>query len=144
MSRERGSAPIELVAGTAFILVPVALLVLSFAPWLVVRSSLRSLASGVVRQLVLADGATAGAAAAILAETEEIGLDPSGVGVGFCSGSVVPLASIPDPVCGDVEPGQPITVVIEAELPVVVGSRLGPVTVVVMQAAMVDRYGGRP
>jgi hypothetical protein len=55
--KERGSSPIELALGVLLILVPVALMVLSFGPWLERRSFVRVAAREVARFYITSDGA---------------------------------------------------------------------------------------
>jgi hypothetical protein len=55
--KERGSTPIELALGVLLILVPVALMVLSFGPWLERRSFVRVAAREVARFYITSDGA---------------------------------------------------------------------------------------
>lgn len=92
---ERGTAPIELAVGVLVLLIPVALLVLSFGPALERRVLARSHAVEIGRTLVEADGALSDAEVARLVwHAESAGVDGTTIRVALCGGGDVPLTDI--------------------------------------------------
>lgn len=122
---ERGSTPVELALGVAVILVPIALFVLSFGPWLERQSFVRLASREIARQYVLSDGELATAQLLAMAETYRI----EGVRLGMCGAEPVEVVTagdlIPDacPVleeAGDVgAPNGGITARVEVDVPII-------------------------
>lgn len=88
--KERGSTPIELALGVLLILVPVALMVLSFGPWLERRSFVRVAAREVARFYITSDGADPSSQLLAMAGTYRI----DSVRLGLCGAE--PEAVHPD------------------------------------------------
>jgi len=86
--RERGSSPIELAAGVLLILVPVALLTLSFGPWLGRRSFVRSAAAEAARYLVISDGAEGAVLERVATMASNNGYTTAELRIGFCGGPI--------------------------------------------------------
>lgn len=97
---ERGSAPIEFAVGVLVLLVPVALLVLSFGPALERRVLARSLSVDVAKALVVSGGAVSTDSVHRLSRVIET--------------SGVPLASVRIGVCGS--PARPVDMIDECPL----------------------------
>jgi hypothetical protein len=92
---ERGSAPIELAVGVLVLLVPVALLVLSFGPALERRVLARSLAVDVARSLVVSGGAVSSDSVFRFSRLiETSGVSPASVRIGVCANSPRPVEMI--------------------------------------------------
>ena len=92
---ERGSAPLEFAVGVLVLLVPVALLVLSFGPALERRVLARSLSVDVARALVVSGGAVSADSVLRLSRViETSGVSLASVRVGVCGGSARPVESI--------------------------------------------------
>lgn len=92
---DRGSAPIEFAVGVLVLLVPVALLVLSFGPALERRVLARSLAVDVVRALVVSGGAvSADSALRFNRLIETSGVAPASVRIGVCGSPPRPVEMI--------------------------------------------------
>ena len=89
---ERGSAPIEFAAGVLLLLVPVVLLIMSFAPALERRVLARSLAADIGRSVALAGGTFSDADRGRWAQrVQESGALSNEVMVGLCGATVVPV-----------------------------------------------------
>jgi hypothetical protein len=84
--KERGSAAIELALGVLVLLVPIALLVLSFGPTLERRVLARSLAADAARALIAAEGSPLGAVDRMLWQTASSGVLPEDVRIAVCGG----------------------------------------------------------
>jgi hypothetical protein len=85
---ERGSAPIEFAVGVLVLLVPVALLVLSFGPALERRVLARSLSIDVARALVVSDGTVPTDSVLRFSRLiETSGVSPASVRIGVCGNS---------------------------------------------------------
>ena len=98
---ERGSAPIEFAAGVLLLLIPVVLLIVSFAPGLERRVLARSLAADVARTVALAGGAVPEPdLAGWIRRVQETGAALDEVVVGLCGEPMVPLQSLDH--CSDV------------------------------------------
>jgi len=89
---ERGSAPIELALGALVLLLPAALLVLSFGPLLERRNLARALAADAARTLVLTEGDRDAVVAFVERDAVAGGVDPRTVMLGMC-GVPRPLAA---------------------------------------------------
>lgn len=92
---ERGSAPIEFAVGVLVLLVPVALLVLSFGPALERRVLARSLAVDVARALVVSGGAVSEESVLRFSRLiETSGVSQASVRVGVCGSPSRPVEMI--------------------------------------------------
>lgn len=98
---ERGSAPIEFAAGVLLLLIPVVLLMVSFAPALERRVLARSLAADIGRSVALAGGSVSDAdLVGWNRRVRESGVAPDEIVVGLCGAPMVPieiLGSCADP-----------------------------------------------
>jgi hypothetical protein len=92
---ERGTAPIELALGVLVLLVPVALLVLSFGPVLERRAVVRSMAVDVARTIVFTDGDASGALERLAWRLGEPGVADAELHVGICGSPALPLDEVP-------------------------------------------------
>jgi hypothetical protein len=92
---ERGTAPIELALGVLVLLVPVALLVLSFGPMLERRAVVRSMAVDVARTIVFTDGDASGALERLAWRLGEPGVAAAELHVGICGSPPLPLDEVP-------------------------------------------------
>ncbi len=90
-SDDRGAAAIELALGVLVILIPLALLALSFGPTLERRSFVRAAAAETARYIVMSEGAESEAIDRLRASAAANGLRPSEVGVSLCGGPVTGL-----------------------------------------------------
>ena len=87
----RGTAAIELVVGVALIMVPMAMVVLSFAPLLEARSFIRLASSEMARSIATSDGDEAAAIARIETMAVNNGFDPSRITFALCEGNETSL-----------------------------------------------------
>lgn len=122
---EEGMAPLELALGVLVILVPLALLVLSFGPWLEHRTFVRLAAAEAARLVVTTNGDEGAAVDRVRALAEGGGISPEAVRIGFCGGSPGPLAAPADG-CGDLVRGGVVSVEVAVDVPLVV-TPYGPV-----------------
>lgn len=103
---ERGSAPLEFAAGVLLLLIPVVLLMVSFAPALERRVLARSLAADIGRSVALAGGTFSDTDLAGWSQrVRESGAGSHQVVVGLCGGPMLPierLASCSNPSVVDV------------------------------------------
>lgn len=103
---EQGSAPIEFAAGVLLLLIPVLVLIVSFAPALERRVLARSLAADIGRSVALAGGAVSDAdLGEWLRRIRESGLGSDDVIVALCgapSVAIEDLATCADPDVVDV------------------------------------------
>lgn len=122
MSGERGAAPVELAAGVALILVPTALLILSFGPWLERHSFVRVAAAEAARHVVVSGGDEAGAAQRVASMAANSGLDPASIRIGFCGGAPAGLGQPAASSCvgSGLFPDGAVTVRLEADVPLLV------------------------
>lgn len=92
---ERGSAPIEFAVGVLVLLVPVALLVLSFGPALERRVLARSLSVEVARVLVFSGGPVSSDSVLRFSRLiEASGVSPDSVRIGVCGNPARPVGMI--------------------------------------------------
>ena len=117
---QRGSVPIELVMAIGLILIPMALLSLSFGPYLERMVLVRIAAAEAARELVLSDGSEAGVVALITEIARNHGVQPSDVGVGFCGGVIRPVTEQPGSGCGAPAKGNEFTVTVAVAIPALV------------------------
>ena len=114
---ERGSAPLELVLGIGLILIPLALISLSFGPLLQRMVFTRIAAAEAARELVLSDGSETDVLALVGQMALNHGLAIGGVAVGFCGGATGPATSPPRSVCGPPVKGEVVTVLVTTRSP---------------------------
>ena len=137
---ERGSAPIEFAVGVLVLLVPVALLVLSFGPALERRVLARSLAVDVARTLVISGGTIpAGALPRVSRRIETSGVSSSEVMIGVCGGPFRPIDMIEG--C-DLDGRTSVSVAIEVEVPSLLPG--GPKTVAHTHTEPLDPHRSTP
>lgn len=143
---QRGSAPIELVLGIGLILIPLALLSLSFGPLLERMVFTRIAAAEAARELVLSDGSEASALHVVRQIALNHGVGPEGVSVGFCDGNTGPVTSPPRSSCGPPVKGGSVKVLIVVSSPALVTpyGTVGSVSVRAHQTEMVGLYRSTP
>lgn len=136
---ERGSAPIELALGVLALLIPVSLMVLSFAPVLAARALVRSLAVDAARAIVLTEGDAAAAWERMAWRVGERAAADH-LRVGPCGEPLRPLSDLPDR-C-DLERSSHVEVTVELAVSVVLlpGS---PTSVSYTHVEPVDPYRSR-
>lgn len=117
---QRGSAPVELVMAIGLILIPMALLSLSFGPYLQRMVLVRIAAAEAARELVLSDGSEAQVVALVAEIARNHGVQESDVGVGFCDGAIRPVIERPGQGCGSPAKGKEFTVTVTVGIPALV------------------------
>jgi hypothetical protein len=118
---ERGASPIELAAGVLLLMVPVALAVMSFGPWLERVSFARLAAAQASRAVVMADGDGSEALVQLAAMTDNHGYDPGDVWVGLCGATPRPLTDDGASACPTPLPrGGSVTARVEVNVPLIV------------------------
>jgi hypothetical protein len=139
---ERGSAPLEMVLGIGLILIPLALISLSFGPLLQRIVFTRIAAAEAARELVLSDGSESAVLALVRQMAINHGLAMGGVEVGFCDGVTGPITSAPRSACGPPVKGQIVTVLITTRSPAFVTpyGGVGRVTIRAAHTEMVGLY----
>lgn len=139
---QRGSAPIELVLGIGLILIPLALLSLSFGPLLERIVFARIAAAEAARELVLSDGSEASALHIVRQIALNHGVGTDGVSVGFCDGTTGPVTSPPSSSCGPPVKGELVKVLIVVRSPALVTpyGAVGSISVRALQTEMVGLY----
>lgn len=100
-SREAGTAAIELVVGVALIMVPMAMIVLSFAPLLEARTFVRLASAEMARTIAISDGDELVARQAIRDMAANNNIDPARIDVALCGGAESTLSSAPASTCTD-------------------------------------------
>lgn len=100
-SRQQGTAAIELVVGVALIMVPMAMIVLSFAPLLEARTFVRLAASEMARTIAITDGDELVAYQAIRDMASNNNIDPARIEVALCGGAEGSLTAAPRSTCTD-------------------------------------------
>jgi len=122
-------AALELALGVLVILVPLAVLVLSFGPWLEHRTFVRLAAAEAARLVVTTNGDEGAARARIAGLASGSGIGADGVSVSFCGGDRTPLGAAPAGSCGERVPrGGTVTVEVAVAVPLVV-TPYGPLAV---------------
>lgn len=91
--REGGTAPLELALGVGLLMIPMALIALSFGPVLEMRSFVRQAAAEISRSFVISDGDVATAMTQVAIMAVNHGFEPSEVRVGLCGAVPVPVSS---------------------------------------------------
>ena len=139
---EEGSAPLELVLGIGLILIPLALLSLSFGPYLQRMVFVRIAAVEAARELVLSDGSEAAVLRLVRQIARNHGVEGGGVAVGFCGGTSRPVTDPPRSDCGPPVKGREFTVVITVWVPALVTpyGAVGSLTARASQTEMVGLY----
>jgi hypothetical protein len=99
--RETGTAAIELVVGVALIMIPMAMIVLSFAPLLEARTFVRLASAEMARTIAITDGDELLAYQAVRDMAVNNNIDPSRVEVALCGGSEGSLSVGPRSSCTD-------------------------------------------
>ena len=142
---ERGSAPIELALGVAVILLPAALMVLSFGPWLESRAFVRTAAAAVSRQVVV-HGSEEGLAESLRTMAKNAGIDPEVVTVAMCGGVPAPVGAGLTSTCMPLARGGVVTVTVATQVPVVSGpwGAVGGLAVSAEHSEFVDLYRALP
>lgn len=122
-SRDEGVAAIELSIGFALIMVPMAMLVLSFAPLLEARTFVRLATAELARSIVVSDGDEMAAVDRLEAMIWNNAFDPSHVTISLCGGSATPITEPLASTCldhrGVLERGQYVAVRLTLEVDVV-------------------------
>ena len=139
---QRGSAPVEMVLGVGLILIPLALLSLSFGPLLQRMVFARIAAAEAARELVLSDGSERRAMGLVREIARNHGIDVGQVEVGFCGGERGPVASPPRSGCGSPAKGGVVKVVVTVAGPGLVTpyGTVGDTTVEASHTEMVGLY----
>lgn len=142
MGDQRGSAPIELVLGIGLLLIPLALLSLSFAPLLQRMVFVRIAAAEAARELVLSDGSEARVLALIREIANNHEVQVAGVSVSYCDGVMGLVDSLPRSDCGSPVKGNLFKVVISTRAPAFFTpyGTVGNVTVRATHTEMVGLY----
>jgi len=141
MTSERGSAPIELALVVGFLLIPMALLTLSFGPWLERRAMANAAAAEAARLLVVAEPVGSGeeaARSAIIDMAANAGVPTDDVSFVFC-----PSAGDS---CGEISRGEMVTVTVDVEVPAI-STPFGPIGGLTLRASHsepVDLYRSLP
>lgn len=146
---DRGAAPLELAAGVLLVLVPIALLVLSFGPWLGRRSLVRSAAAEAARYLIVSNGDEEGAAQRVASMVLNNGYPVSDVRLAFCGGLAFRLTEPAVSTCGGpdgLERDAPISVRVEMEVPGVmtVFGTVGSLVTAYEHTEIVEPYRSMP
>lgn len=121
--RDVGTAAIELVVGVALIMVPMAMIVLSFAPLLEARTFIRLASAELARTVAITDGDEILAFASVRDMASNNNIDPSAVSVSLCGGAEAQLSGSPASTClgplGVLERGTYVTVFMRVTVDVV-------------------------
>ena len=99
--RQAGTAAIELVVGVALIMVPMAMIVLSFAPLLEARTFVRLATAEMARTIAITDGDEVVAHRAIRDMALNNNIDPDRIDVALCGGAESSLSAAPASSCTD-------------------------------------------
>nr|MDE0500312.1 hypothetical protein [bacterium] len=139
---QRGSAPIELVLAIGLILIPMALLSLSFGPYLERMVLVRIAAAEAARELVRSDGSAEGVLALVAEIVRNHGVQLDDVAVGFCGEAIRPVTERPGRGCGPPAKGGEFTVTVAVGVPALVTpyGEVGKLTVRASHAETVGLY----
>lgn len=147
---EDGSAPLELALGVGLLLLPVAVLVLSFPTWIERQAMARAAAGEAARAAVLAehpDGAVAAAEALVAEAARNHGVDPADVTVCLSSAPV----GAPPGACTDrphLGRGAAVTAEVTVRLPALtlpgLATALEATSTTARHTERVDRYRSYP
>lgn len=143
--RQRGAAPIELALGVGLLMIPMAMIVLSFGPGLEIRSFVRQAAAEASRSVVLSDGDVANTVTQIAAMAANHGLEPADVRLGLCGAAPQPLTSGGGSACPVPLPrGLYVQAVIEMDAPSItvpgIGVDVGGFVISTRHESLVDLY----
>lgn len=139
---QRGSAPIELVMAIGLILIPMALLSLSFGPYLQRMVLVRIAAAEAAREMVLSDGSEPEVVVLIAEIARNHGVKEGDVAVGFCGGAARPSNDPPGSDCGSPAKGKEFTVTVAVGIPALVTpyGEVGNLTVRASHTEIVGLY----
>ena len=140
LRRQRGSAPVELVMAIGLILIPMALISLSFGPYLQRLVLVKVAAAEAARELVLSDGSEAGVVALVAEIARNHGVQEGDVGIGFCKGGIRPVTEAPGSGCGSPAKGREFTVTVTVAIPALV-TPYGEVGVLTARASHTETVG---
>lgn len=145
MSSERGAAPLELALGVGLLMIPMAMIVLSFGPALEMRAFVRQAAAEASRAVVISDGETATAMAQIATMAANHGFDASEVRVGLCGAAPAAVSSGGAAACpAPLQRDQTVVARVEMDIPLIVvpgiGAGVGGVEVWSEHQSLVDLY----
>lgn len=122
-SRDEGVAAIELSIGVALIMIPMAMVVLSFAPLLEARTFARLASAELARSIVVGDGDEIAAVEGLESMIRNNRFDPSDVSIALCGGMPSPITEPLASTClndrGVLERGQYVTVGLSLRVDVV-------------------------
>lgn len=138
---ERGAAAIELSLGIVVLLVPVALLVLSFGPTLERRALARSLAVEAGRSIVMSEGDIGEAIEGMVWRASFSGVAPGELRVTVCGAGPASVTDVSDHCALDRFEAVDVRVEVAVEPRLLPG---GPATVAYTHHEPVDRYRSRP
>lgn len=146
MRAQRGSVPVELALATGLLLIPIALLVLSFGPWLERRSFVRAAAHEAARLEVVSNGDEQAVTALVAAMAGGNGLDPAEVWVSLCGGPTTPAGAALRSSCLPLARGGLVTVEVQTRVALVRTpfGDVGGVTVTARGLESVDLYRSLP
>lgn len=145
----RGSASLELALGILVLMVPLAVAVMSFGPWLERETFAAQVAAQASRSVVVDQGDVASAFRHAAATAANHGLEPGDVRVGLCGAPPVSLEAGAASDCPDVlQRGDVVHARVEVDVPIVVlpwiggGENVvvGGVVAVAEHASLVDLY----
>ena len=142
---EIGTAAIELVVGVALIMVPMAMIVLSFAPLLEARTFVRLASSELARTVAVTDGDETVAFSTVRSMATNNNIAPETVSVALCGGVESSLSEVPTSTClnslGTLERGTYVTVFMRVSVDVVpFFTRSFSLSTAYEHAELVDQY----
>ncbi|MDF1597369.1 MAG: hypothetical protein P1T08_14925 [Acidimicrobiia bacterium] len=117
---DRGAAPIEFALAVGFLLIPMAVLVMSVAPWVERQSMARVAAGEAARVLVLSPGTSpdeTAAAALALRVASNHGIDAEDVSVFFCAHEEAPDEMKAEAHCPPLSRGAMMAVEVRVRVP---------------------------
>lgn len=132
----------ELALGLVALLIPAALAVLSFGPWLERRAFVRAAAAQAAEWMVQTDGDVSATSARLAAMAANQGME--GVAVSYCGAPAVGVDRAAVSFCGSPLPrGGLVSVRVSVEVPVVGPFRVGGFSTAWQHTLAVDRYRSR-
>ena len=145
MKTQRGSASLELALGVGLLLVPAALLVLSFGPWLERRTFVRLAAAEVARSVVMAGGDGSAGLQLLDDLAAGSGIAPDQVSGGLCAEPVSMVSASPWG-CAPLVRGGTVTVTVGVEVPLLSTpfGEVGGLRIEHVQVEPVDLYRSLP
>lgn len=146
MRAQRGSVPVELALATGLLLIPIALIALSFGPWLERRSFVRAAAYEAARLEVVSNGDEAAVTALVAAMAHGNGLAPAEVGLSLCGGPATAAGASLRSSCLPLVRGGLVTVEVQTRVPLVRTpfGDVGGITVAARGLESVDLYRSLP